>query len=290
MSARTAAEEVREGTKESSADETSAFEFLHNTFGEFLTADFVLRRAASQVQALLASEANDALKPTLKKMLETADGFERDWFAGLVYTPFFTRPVIMDMIREWTPQVLKEQAIPHDQFVESLEGIVLNQIDRLLNKREMPSIIHRETAQEGYRVPFEGHPLVGHVAIYSINLVLLRLAVGATSFVFDETKIAKHEDGTRPWDRLIHIWRSWFALGNLNGLSTVMSAKRSGSKITIEAKPKFQAEETKSCLQECVNVATCLADDVTSSISGILSFDPSGASEFGQSWKRLRNS
>ena len=83
VSARTAAEEVREGTKESSADETSAFEFLHNTFGEFLTADFVLRRAASQVQALLASEANDALKPTLKKMLENSRRLRK----GLVRRP-----------------------------------------------------------------------------------------------------------------------------------------------------------------------------------------------------------
>jgi hypothetical protein len=259
-------------------EETSAFEFLHNTFGEFLTADFILRRAVAQVQALRASEANEALRSMLEKMMGTADGFERDWFASLVYTPLFTRPVIMEMMREWAPHVFKEQGLIESDFVESLEKIVLNQIKRLLNKREMPSIIRKETAQEGYRVPFGDHPLIGHVAIYSMNLILLRLIVGTRPFVFDETEVASHEDGTRPWDRLIHIWRSWFALGNLSGLTAVMLARRAGSKITVAAKKNFQAEEAKGRLQECFNVALSLGDNVASGLSGLFLFNPSSSS------------
>ncbi len=270
-------------------EEMSAFEFLHNTFGEFLTADFILRRAVAQVKALRAAEANEALRAMLEKMMGTADGFERDWFASLVYTPLFTRPVIMEMIREWAPHVFKDQGLTESDFVESLEKIVLNQIKRLLNKREMPSIIRKETAQEGYRVPFGDHPLIGHVAIYSMNLVLLRVIVGGQPFVFDETEVASHEDGTRPWDRLIHIWRSWFALGNLNGLTAVMLASRTESKITVAAKKKFQAEEAKSRLQECLNVAMSLGDNVASGLSGLLLFDPSTnmSSELDQIEQRL---
>ena len=270
-------------------EDTSAFEFLHNTFGEFLTADFILRRAVAQVKALRAFEVHEALRAMFEKMMGTADGFERDWFASLVYTPLFTRPVIMEMIREWAPHVLKEQGLTEGEFVESLEMIVLNQIKRLLNKREMPSIIRRETAQEGYRVPFGDHPLIGHVAIYSMNLVLLRLVVGAQSFVFDEAEVASHEDGTRPWDRLIHIWRSWFALGNLNGLTAVMLTNRTDSKITVTAKKKFQAEESKSRLQDCLNVAMALGDNVASGLSGLFLFDPSGdsASDLNKIEQRL---
>jgi len=88
-------------------EESSAFEFLHNTFGEFLTADFIIRRAVAQVQALRAAEENEALRSMLDKMMGTADGFERDWFASLVYTPLFTRPVILEMIREWAPHFSK---------------------------------------------------------------------------------------------------------------------------------------------------------------------------------------
>jgi hypothetical protein len=160
---------------EETHEETSAFEFLHNTFGEFLTADFIIRRAVAQVQTLRAAEANEALRSMIDKMMGTADGFDRDWFASLVYTPLFTRPVILEMIREWAPHVLKGHSLPENGFVETLDKIVLNQTKRMLSKREMPQIMRQETAQEGYRVPFGDHPLLGHIAIYSINLILLRL-------------------------------------------------------------------------------------------------------------------
>jgi len=259
---------------EETHEETAAFEFLHNTFGEFLAADFMLRRAIAQVQSLRAAESNEALRSLLEKMMGTADGLERDWFASLVYTPLFTRPVIMEMIREWAPHVLKENVLSNEEFVASLEKIILNQVKRLLNKREMPQIMRKETAQEGYRVPFGDHPLIGHIAIYSINLILLRLITGKQPFVFDESDIASHEDGTRPWDRLMYIWRSWFALANLNGLTAVMLASRKSSILTVSAKSKFLAEEAKSKLEECHNVAVSLGDNVAAGVTGLFLFDP----------------
>lgn len=144
---------------------TSAFEFLHNTFGEFLTADFILRRALAEVQALQAFQENEALREELEKRLNSADGFTREWFASLVYTPLFTRPVVLEMIREWIGHILKERNLAKQKFVSNLDTIILNQIKRLLTKREMPSIIRKETAQEGYRAPFGDHPLLGHIAI-----------------------------------------------------------------------------------------------------------------------------
>lgn len=259
---------------EETHEETSAFEFLHNTFGEFLTADFVLRSAIAQVQTFRASQTIPELRSTYEKLMTTPDGFERDWFASLVYAPVFSRPVIMEMIREWTPQVLKQNGLTEVDFVGSLEALVLNQIDRLLNKREMPSIIRKETALDSHRVPVGEHPLVGHIAIYSMNLILLRISVGSEPFIFHEDRIASHEDGARPWDRLIHIWRSWFALNNLNGLTAVMLAKRSEATITIEAKKKFQASEGKSRLQRCFNISQSLADGVSTGLAGLVLFDP----------------
>jgi hypothetical protein len=264
---------------EDTHEETAAFEFLHNTFGEFLTADFVLRRAVAQVQALRAAESNEALRSMIDRLMGTADGFERDWFASLVYTPLFTRPVVMEMIREWAPHVLRSEGLAEDDFVETLEKIVLNQIKRMLNNREMPQIMRKETAQEGYRVPFGDHPLVGHIAIYSINLILLRLVAGKRPLIFDESEVASHEDGTRPWDRLMHIWRSWFALGNLNGLTAVMLAERTNSSIKVTAKDKFQAVVSKSKLHEFHNVALSLGDNVSAGITGIYLFDPTSGSD-----------
>lgn len=259
---------------EDTHEESSAFEFLHNTFGEFLTADFIIRSSVAQVLTLHAAEANELLHSIVDKMMGTADGFKRDWFASLVYTPLFTRPVILEMIREWAPHVLKEHSLHEEYFVEALDRIVLNQTERLLNKSEMPPIMRKETDEEGVRVPFGDFPLVGHIAIYSINLILLRLVSGKTQFIFDESKIASHEDGTRPWDRLIHLWRSWFSLGNLNRLTAVMVTDRNEKMIKVAAKGKFQAEETTGQLQDFYNVALSLGDNVSACIAGINLFDP----------------
>lgn len=256
--------------------ETSAFEFLHNTFGEFLTADFILRRALAEVEQLKALQESEVLRAQLEQRLGGADGFQREWFASLVYTPLFTRPVVLEMMREWVGHVLKEKGISRQDFVLHLEAIILNQIKRLLTKREMPSIIRKETAQEGYRAPFGDHPLLGHIAIYSINLVLLRVIVGDEPFVFDEGQIGKHEDGARPWDRLTHVWRSWFALDNLNGVTAVLLATRQDSKVVVSAKEKFQvaAGEGHSRLQTYMNVAASLGDNISRGLAGLLLFDP----------------
>lgn len=260
-------------------EEVSAFEFLHNTFGEFLTADFILRRSFAEVEALRAYQDNEALQADLDKRLNEADGFNKEWFSSLVYTPLFTRPVVMQMLREWIAHLLTERKLSEQEFLSTLDIIVLNQLKRLLNKREMPSIICKDTVQESFRAMFGDHPLAGHIAIYSINLILLRILVSPEAFVFDETKIETHEDGARPWDRLTHIWRSWFSLDNLNGITVVMTANREENEISIFAKEKFQVAESQNRLQTCLNVGISLGDNISSGLTGLILFDPSKTNE-----------
>src|SRR6202007_711089 len=132
---------------ESRHEEAAAFEFLHNTFGEFLTADFVLRRAVTEIETLRAFQGNEALREHLEKRLNSADGLNREWFASLIYTPLFTRPVVMEMSREWIAHILKERLFKREDFVSGLNTIILNQLKRLLTKREMPAMLRKDTAQ-----------------------------------------------------------------------------------------------------------------------------------------------
>ncbi|NYT09872.1 MAG: ATP-binding protein [Methanosarcinales archaeon] len=255
--------------------EAGAFEFLHNTFGEFLTADFIIRQAMVEVAALKALKEHDDLRGQLEKKLGDANGLSREWFASLVYTPLFTRPVVLEMMHEWIDHALKRKQLSKQDFLYQLDAIILNQIKRLLSKREMPAIIRKETAQEGYRAPFGDHPLLGHVAIYSINLILLRIVVADEPLIFDEEAIGTYEDGTRPWDRLTHIWRSWFSVDNLNGVTAVMLSDRQDSQITVKAKDKFQVAESQNRLATCLNVAVSLGDNISSGIAGLLIYEPS---------------
>ncbi|NMB65012.1 MAG: ATP-binding protein, partial [Spirochaetes bacterium] len=109
--------------------ENIAFEFLHNTFCEFLAANFIVRSAVDQVKLLLATKSNHAFVSIKEKILNTSDGIGRYWFASFVFTPLFSRFVVLEMIREWLPHVLKESDISESFFVTTLEDLVFNQLE-----------------------------------------------------------------------------------------------------------------------------------------------------------------
>lgn len=263
--------QAKTGTDDGGAAEAeaSAFEFLHNTLGEFLTADFILRWAIDEVQALAALKDQEALRSVFHEKLNSPDGLRRQWFASLVYTPLFTRPVVLEMMREWSGHILQERGMRRKGFANHLDMVLHNQIERLISKREMPSIIRKETVDERYRARFGDHPLVGHIAVYSVNLILLRVIVCDEPFVMDESVIKSYEDGARPWDRLVHIWRSWFSLEALTGLTAVIESGRKASVVEVRAKPTFQVAEARGRLEILLNVSVAVADDLTAAASGL---------------------
>jgi len=262
---------AKTGTDEGGAAETeaSAFEFLHNTLGEFLTADFILRWAIDEVQALAALRDQEALRSVFHEKLDSPDGLRRQWFASLVYTPLFTRPVVLEMMREWSGHLLRDRQMSRGEFAAHLDMVLYNQIERLISKRAMPSIIRKETVDERYRPRFGDHPLVGHIAVYSVNLILLRVIVCDEPFVMDENGIKSYEDGARPWDRLVHLWRSWFSLEALSGLIAVIESSRNADVVEVKARPTFQVAEARGRIEVLLNVSVAVADDLTAAVSGL---------------------
>lgn len=249
--------------------DASAFEFLHNTLGEFLTADFILRWAIDEVQALATLQGQETLLAVFHEKLSSPDGLRRQWFASLIYTPLFTRPVVLEMMHEWSGHLLEARGISREEFAGHLDKLLHNQIERLISKRAMPSIMRNETVDERFRARFGNHPLVGHIAVYSVNLVLLRVIVCEKPFAMDESSIESYEDGARPWDRLIHMWRSWFSLEALHGLTAVIESVRKGNVVEVRAKPIFQVPEARGRLDVLLNVSVAVADDLTAAVSGL---------------------
>lgn len=249
--------------------DAAAFEFLHNTLGEFLTADFILRWAIDEVQALAALKDRQALLQVFHEKMNSPDGLRRQWFACLIYTPLFTRPVVLEMMHEWSGHLLDERLMSRDEFAGHLNLVLNNQIERLISKRAMPSIMRNETVDERFRARFGDHPLVGHIAVYSLNLLLLRVIVCERPFVMDEEAVRSYEDGARPWDRLVHLWRSWFSLEALFGLTAVIECVRKGAVVEVRAKPTFQVAEARGRLDVLLSVAVAVADDLTAAVSGL---------------------
>lgn len=246
----------------------AAFEFLHNTFGEFLTADFILRKVLTQTNNIYKLRSDEEMKAFLLEMLGSPNGFPKDWFACLIYSPLSSRPVILDMMREWLKHSLERRKRNEKEFLKDLDTIVSNQIKRLLTSNAFPSIM-----TENDKVAFGDLPILGYIAIYSFNLILLRTILSSDGFVFDETTSSPSEDGTRAWDRLMYLWRSWFSLESLNGLSAILTAKREGSKIHLKAKETFGVSANSNRLDLIYNISSTMADGVMAGLSGLLSYD-----------------
>lgn len=168
----------------------SAYEFLHNTFGEFLTAYYVTIQVCNLIKSIINSKDYRA---SLKK-----------WYASLSYSPLFQRPVVADMISSWAPIYLKEKDLDATTIQDALSALIDNELPKILSGEidsEITNHLQVFTSSEGY-------PKLDrrtHVAIYSINLIsVLTLLLGELSL----DTLEKHDN--HAWDKLRHIWRYSF--------------------------------------------------------------------------------
>ncbi len=275
--------------KEDNAPGDFTFEFLHNTFGEFLTAYFILQSAFEEVEMLIHDKENANTYTRYKANIEKAEALSKEWFSCLMYAPLYSRPEIPEMIREWAGNLFSKKGLSRKTFLEHLDEIIRSQIRMVLDSRVFPEIMRSEQAAQ-----YLDMPLLGLIATYTLNLVILRTILADSKFVFSETDYsndgdmegdlqevrveeqrATQEEGRspRPWDKLTQIWRSWFRIENLSGLCTILSTKRDGDEILVMAIDEFRAKSASGNLSTVINVAAVLADDTTVGLAGLHSED-----------------
>jgi hypothetical protein len=240
-----------------------AFEFLHNTFGEFLAADFILRRAVEEAQVICHLAGNPRLETTRGQRLE---GLSEGWFGALLHTPLHTRPVILDMIREWGSHRLGDRQWSHSHVLAALDAITAAQLRVILNDMVIPD---PDPMRRG-RSPYPVLPRRGHLAIYSLNLVLLRAYLGGDEeYVLEESALGEWAGACRPWDGLANLWRSWFTLESLGALAQALTAIRRDQLIAIVPARSELAQGTGSPLTDLYSSAVALADRVTAASVGL---------------------
>ncbi|WP_220202394.1 NACHT domain-containing protein [Reticulibacter mediterranei] len=262
--------EARQGDQsvQESAHEL-AYEFLHATFGEFLTADFILHQVLRETNALYSMRTDEYLQAEYWQKLANFSRFSPSWFTCLMYAPLFSRPVIMKMMGEWLPHCFKESKCKEPDFLQDLETIVYHHIKLLLEQNTLPTMmIERE------KCPFDALPTIGFFAIYTLNMILLRVMFGRDGFVFDEEKFAKSADGTRAWDRLAYLWRSWFSLETLSELATVLDAERDNTKIVLKMRKNLRPLGGIGRFYQVISASQALADNITSGLAGLLVDNP----------------
>lgn len=256
--------ESRSGPDE--AGGPAAFEFLHNTFGEFLAADFILRRVLAETNAIRAVSGDPSLADMLRQRLASVS---HTWFACLVHTPLHTRPNVLTLLREWAAHRTREQSRPGGELLRALDEVVTTQLRAVLTGGALPDVSAKH--QDGTDAPYDQQPALGHLAIYTLNLILLRcyLAQEPDPYVLDEASLGGQPAGTRAWDRLTSLWRSWFSAESLSALASLATATRGGSRISIEPQRSPLLVPDESSLHAAYNAGVALADDLTAGTAGL---------------------
>lgn len=245
----------------------SAFEFLHNTFGEFLTADFILRYTVQEVNTVNDFMKKNYLTHELEKKLTNPDGLCKEWLACLMFTPLYSRPVILEMIQEHSKCAMNRKGIDLDSFSESFKYIVQNQLKVMLNTKLFPRVMLQEND-----LP-RSIPLLGCISTYTMNLIILASILCPEGFDFIESdyKQTKHTTSeTKPWEKLSYLWRTWFSSEDLTGLSSILRAERKDeSTISIRCNEKFEATSYDQPIDIILCVSSALANNLLTGLSGL---------------------
>lgn len=251
----------------------SAYEFLHNTFGEFLAADFILRNTINEVKDILVDRKFKS--SGLENKLSNPDFLNDGWFYCLMFVPLYSRPVVIEMLREHAIKALKhaleiynfEFVITKDDFVDNLQYLVKNQLKMILNTRNSPSVMRGGMLLE------RDIPLLGYLSTYSLNLIILACTLSPGGFEFNEEDYTQSKMGeldSRPWDKLTSLWKAWFSPADLMGLSVILRAKRKNNTvILVECNEKFEATRYEQPIDILLCVSFTLGDNLLAGLSGL---------------------
>jgi hypothetical protein len=242
---------------------SSAFEFLHNTFGEFLTADFTLRTVLGEAVSVASMRAQPALQPQCELKLSQGN-LPPEWFVALMYTPLHERPVILDMMGQWVGHVLADHDSPApDEVMGALEALVQAELGRLLDGNVPPSLMAGDTS-----APYPSLPLLAHYAVYTLNLVLLGVVVTAP-----ERRLTLKRGA---WERLVALWRTWISFDDLAGVVRFLHADVNAPGVELVPRP-WTSEAGKGGhtfgLERVAETATALLDEPLAALARLHVFD-----------------
>ena len=251
----------------------SAYEFLHNTFGEFLAADFILKNTINEVKDILVDRKFKS--SGLENKLSNPDSLNSGWFYCLMFVPLYSRPVVIEMLREHITKALKRTleiysfpfVITKDDFIDNLQYLVKNQLKMILNTRNSPSVMR------GGMLLDRDIPLLGYLSTYSLNLIILACTLSSGGFEFNEedyTQAKVSALDSRPWDKLTSLWKAWFSPADLMGLSVILRAKRiNNTVILVECNEKFEATRYEQPIDILLCVSFTLGDNLLAGLSGL---------------------
>lgn len=231
---------------------STAYEFLHNTFGEYLTANCVVKemqKIISWIRTLVESDREEQWEL----------GNQRAWVSGMAYTPLFSRPVIIRMIHDWASKY----------FIGKKREEVNVGLNNLLDF-EIPNIISgnvlfdlKEVMEEKEN-PYTHGDLLKHAAIYSANLMILR------TIIFDNEYRFRFDDET--WNKIFAIWKYAFSEDELLNFSNqfILDKASEGYEMKYTEKRTTISRIPQIKIAKYMQINSILGNDASYGIAGAL--------------------
>lgn len=248
------------GLKNQEEIHSAAYEFLHNTFGEFLTADFILREVGQVLHKIQVMTENDI-------PIGWNDTLKHRWYSCLAYAPLFARPVVVQMIFEWAEHYFDSLKMSKETAEKVMDILTGHELREILSGEAMVSI--RETAREKEN-PFKQKEALIHLGIYSVNLMILRTVLCGDTYQLDCGK----NDLENLWDKLICIWKYAFSEDELGKLANIIQVKRENEKCILhylsgKSGRDGESREEKGREEKLYSIYSALGDDLSRMIMAV---------------------
>ncbi|MEM7392436.1 MAG: ATP-binding protein, partial [Verrucomicrobiota bacterium] len=245
----------------------AAFEFLHNTFGEFLAADYLLELTLDQLETI-GPEPRRRRRRAGGQYRQRAIIFDEKWVSSLSFSLLSSRPVIVEMFREWAPAKFAADIGALEEMQGDLDTLLYGGLRKILLGQRLDWLVTRTDVQS------PEPSLLTLAARFSFNLVRLRLALAGREYEVDEEKLARHrrteDEPVRPWDRLANLWWSQIGIEELAAAAATAIAVRAGTSISLtrDVSERFGVSEDR--LVQIVSANEATGNQLGRALSGTL--------------------
>lgn len=250
----------------------NAYEFLHNTFGEFLTADFILNCATYEICRINTYKTTPSLSSELLKLQTNEVWLNKEWYSCLMFTPLYTRTVVLEMMQEHKAKVIKDNNLDEKIFCDCFKFIVENELKKMLNYRCFPSVMYEDNLFE------RDMSLLECISVYTMNLIILASVLCPDGFKFDEKNYVDNynpDENISSWRKLCSLWRSCFSEKDLTGLASIVKANRiDESNLQIISNEKFESMPYKNLVDITLCVSFALSETFNIGLTGFHSRHP----------------
>lgn len=228
---------------------SAAYEFLHNTFGEFLTAHFIMNELCQKLRLIdglqrMKMLGNWTLKPVT------------NWFAGLSYAPLSSRPIVVKMIHEWSLSFFNDRGLDTEKVAAAIHFLLTAEVDRIISGEDILTLSNVLTENGN---PFEKRDSLTHLGIYSINLLCLGAIVCGEEHAF------YCPNGI--WDKLICLWRYALTEEELLNFANIFRARRDETRCHLSyLLDEIELNNSYMRIRRLGRIGTAIGDTVSSSL------------------------